>query len=79
MLPTNHFLHKSLNEGAVSGDWQTANVCPIYKKGGTSLASNYRPVSLTSQGSKVFENHLKKHTDQSLGEEAPNSGVPTWL
>jgi len=32
-----------------------ANVTPIFKKGSRGLPENYRPVSLTSQCSKLFE------------------------
>ncbi|KAI0241542.1 hypothetical protein LSAT2_023838, partial [Lamellibrachia satsuma] len=43
-------------KGEVPVDWKSANVTPIYKKKGTkSQTSNYRPVSLTSQVSKVME------------------------
>ena len=40
---------KSLSEGVVPSDWKVANVTPIFKKGSKALASNYRPVSLTSE------------------------------
>ena len=46
---------KSLDTGRVPNDWNTAYVCPLFKKGGTSLASNYRPISLTSILCKVLE------------------------
>ena len=46
---------KSLQEGAVPEDWKRANVTPIFKKGSRWLPENYRPVSLTSQCSKLFE------------------------
>ena len=46
---------KSLDTGRVSNDWNTAYVCPLFKKGDTSLASNYRPISLTSILCKVLE------------------------
>ena len=46
---------RSLNTGRVHKDWSTAFVCPLFKKGDTSLASNYRPVSLTSILCKVPE------------------------
>jgi len=46
---------KSLHEGAVPEDWKRANVTPIFKKGSRGLPENYRPVSLTSQCSKLFE------------------------
>jgi len=37
------------------GDWKEANVIPIFKGGNRNTATNYRPVSLTSQICKVFE------------------------
>ena len=40
---------KSLDKGNVPEDWRLANVSPIYKKGSTNRAENYRPASLTSQ------------------------------
>ena len=46
---------RSLNTGRVPKDWSTAFVCPFFKKGDTSLASNYRPISLTSILCKVLE------------------------
>ena len=46
---------KSLDTGRVPNDWNTAYVCPLFKKGDTSLASNYRPISLTSTLCKVLE------------------------
>ena len=61
--------NKSLQEGKIPDDWRTANVTPIYKKGKRSEVGNYRPVSLTSQISKLMESlvrdaivgHLEKH------------------
>ena len=47
---------KSLDTGRMPKDWSTAyTVCPLFKKGDTSLASNYRPISLTSILCKVLE------------------------
>ena len=40
---------RSLGTERVPKDWSTAFVCPLFKKGDTSLASNYRPFSLTMQ------------------------------
>ena len=40
---------KSMDEGIVPDDWRKANVSPLFKQGSRSQASNYRPVSLTSQ------------------------------
>ena len=37
----------TLDEGQLPDDWKLAFVTPVFKKGSRSLASNYRPVSLT--------------------------------
>ena len=49
--------------------WKIAHVIPLFKNGEKSLPSNYRPVSLLSCVSKIFEknvfrnifNHLHKN------------------
>ena len=46
---------RSLNTRREPKEWSTAFVCPLFKKGGTSLASNYRPIPLTSILCKVLE------------------------
>ena len=49
-------------------DWSTAYACPLFKKGDTSIASNYRPISLTSILCKVLEHivttNVVSHMDQ---------------
>ena len=44
-----------LNQGMVPQEWKKALVTPIHKKGNKKLASNYRPVSLTSITCKMME------------------------
>jgi len=61
---------KSLDEGLVPGDWRHANVTPIYKKGNRGLAENYRPVNLTSQICKVFENLIRNKIVDHLDGKA---------
>ena len=51
--------NQSLEEGCVPLDWRTANVTPICKKGSRNQPVNYRPVSLTSQSSKVMESIIR--------------------
>ena len=41
-----HFT-QSLQTENLPGDWLSADVSPIFRKGDRGLASNYRPVSLT--------------------------------
>ena len=44
-----------INEGVLPDDWKKSNVVPIHKKESKSLIKNYRPISLLSIFSKVFE------------------------
>jgi hypothetical protein len=45
----------SLQQGVFPSEWKSANVVPIPKKGDAHEVTNYRPVSLLSQVSKVLE------------------------
>ena len=51
----------SYKQGQVPGDWKSAFVTPLFKKGDKSKASNYRPVSLTSYCCKVMEHIVHSH------------------
>ena len=50
---------RSTETGKVPKDWNDANVCPFFKKGDISIASNkktnYMPISLTYVQCKVLE------------------------
>ena len=50
---------KSLAEGVLPEDWRRANVSSIYKKRNKNTAENYRPMSLTSQCSKLMESIIR--------------------
>ena len=58
-LPLSIIFQHSLNTGEVPTDWRNANVTPIFKKGPKHKPENYRPISLTSQISKVLEAILR--------------------
>jgi hypothetical protein len=51
----------SLQSGIFPESWKHANVMPLYKKGNSKDINNYRPVSLLSCISKVFERAVFKH------------------
>ena len=59
--PLRILFQSTLNTGEVPTGWKIANVTPIFKKGSKAEAGNYRPVSLTSTVSKIFESLMKDH------------------
>jgi retron-type reverse transcriptase len=50
-----HIVNLSLQQGVFPKELKIANVIPIFKSGETDLVGNYRPVSLLTTVSKVFE------------------------
>ena len=51
-------LNKCIKDREYVEDFKTADVCPLYKKDGRKEKSNYRPVSILSNVSKVYERCL---------------------
>lgn len=51
---------KSLETGIVPDTWKVAIITALFKKGDKRMASNYRPVSLTSILCKVLEKIIRK-------------------
>ena len=54
--PLGYLCNRSLIEGFFPRELKLANVVPLFKSGDPMLFTNYRPVSLLSVISKVFEN-----------------------
>jgi hypothetical protein len=50
-----HLVNLSLEQGFFPKELKIANIIPIFKAGETEIIGNYRPVSLLSTVSKVFE------------------------
>lgn len=59
--PLNMIFNKSITEKKVPNEWKEARISAIYKKGKKSMASNYRPVSLTSVICKLMERLVRDH------------------
>ena len=53
--PLNYLLNLSLTQGNFPRFLKKADVCPIYKKNDKSKCENYRPISLLSNLSKLYE------------------------
>ena len=52
--------------GTLPSVWKSALVTPIFKKGVSSDAGNYRPISLTCVASKIFEKGIKREIMKHL-------------
>lgn len=65
-VPLTLIMQRSFESGVVPDDWKAANVTPIHKSGSRSNASNYRPISLTSQLCKIFESIIRDAIVQHL-------------
>ena len=63
--PLEMIFKSCLNQGVFPAEWRKANVVPVYKKGNHQYVKNYKPVSLLSVFSKIFEkliyNAMFKH------------------
>jgi hypothetical protein len=54
-IPQQIIFNKSLSQCKYPSSWKNAHVTAIFKKGDTSLPSNYHPISLNSCVGKVME------------------------
>ena len=64
--PLRKIFQDTIEQGRIPTDWKRANVTPIFKKGQRTQASNYRPVSLTSQTCKVMEKIINKKLQEHI-------------
>ena len=62
-------LHSSFNDSIYQAEFPSilklANITPVFKKGGRNSKENYRPISILSNISKIFERCLFRHISSS--------------
>ena len=58
--PLSRLINLCFNQGKFPNNLKLAKVLPLFKKGDTSICSNYRPISLLSIFSKIFEKCIYK-------------------
>ena len=71
-VPLHILFTRSLGESRFPMVWKKAHVIPIFKSGNRELAQNYRPISILSSLSKVFESLIYK----SIMFEVKNRIIP---
>ena len=59
--PLTYLINCSINKGIFPDELKTAKVIPIYKSGDKTSIENYRPISVLSVFSKVFEKIMYNH------------------
>ena len=59
--PLTYLINKSFETGIFPDELKIAKIVPIFKSGDKTLVSNYRPMSVLSFFSKIFETILYNH------------------
>ena len=60
--------NRSILQGKILGEWKSANVVPIFKKGSKDDKNNYGPVSLISIIYKLLESIIRDQVQRFLDE-----------
>ena len=66
--PLTYIVNLSISSSQIPDDLKTARITPIYKKNSKMEAGNYRPVSILSIISKIFEKVVYEQLDHYLSE-----------
>ena len=67
--PLTKLFNLCLEAGEVPKLWKISKVCPIYKSGDRADISNYRPVSIINNFSKVFEMLLSDRLQPAIRDK----------
>ena len=66
--PLTHICNMSFNDGIFPDMMKIAKVVPLFKSGKNNIFTNYRPVSLLPQFSKILEKLFNKRLDSFLNK-----------
>ena len=69
VIPLEHIFNISLQTGVFPDGMKIARVIPLFKNGNINDFTNYRPISLLSQFSKILEKIFHNHNMMSFIEE----------
>ena len=67
--PLVHLVNLSLSQGFFPDELKIAKVIPLFKSGDTTLFNNYRPISILSTFSKIFERIFYNRVYEFLNNE----------
>lgn len=60
LAPLKHIINLTFKTGEVPSQFKISTIIPIYKCGNPKIISNYRPISLINNITKIFEKCLKE-------------------
>ena len=75
--PLTAIVNQSLRTGKVPTSYKHAHICPIFKSGDPTVATNYRPISLLPIASKVLEKIVHKQLTSFFASNTELSALPT--
>lgn len=85
VAPLTSIFNRCLSEGYFPNILKISSVVPVFKKGSTDVANDFRPISILSTFSKIFEkflhiefsNHLNSHNAITASQFGFKHGVST--
>ena len=74
--PLTVIVNQSLRSGIFPAAYKNAHVCPVYKSGDKTSATNYRPISLLPIAAKILEKVVHKQIISYFTQNPDLSAIP---